>query len=251
MEKLKEKANLIGEIDSRTKLLALICIVIDGGLIAALPFLEPSDRLPAFGMCVLILVIMVAGILWIEKNNEAYPKIEEFSNSVSSLESNVSHLFKGANVRYSFKGYLINSGRFIDRYSDYETRKGLKLGRIKLLMPSSSAIELAYKNKDTDKKDYLISTIKAYRKQWEDLAHSGHIEDIEIRYVNAFPSSLYIIRDTNTFVTGLYEPNSAHAVGFTCTSSWLGNSETDVKSYIEWFDSTWNDSLENDDEFTK
>lgn len=161
-----------------------------------------------------------------------------------SLRDSIDDLFKNAGDRSNFKGYLINSGRFFEKFSEYE-KQGLRLGSVMLLMPSKEAIELAYKNKPESKKEYLLQTITAYKAHWEGLAKNSLIKDIQVRYVNAFPSSLYLIRNDSAFVTGLYEPNPDHVIGFSSPYSWMGNDEEDVKAYVEWFEALWNDTPEN------
>ncbi len=239
----ENRIGILSVINTRTRLLALICFIIETGLCVVVPQLDSSSRLIAFLACVGILVIMIIGIFWLEKTSVSPEMfIKEEVSTKTSLEEVVVRLFQGAKARSSFRGYLINSGRFLERYSDVEKKNGVKLGRVSLLMPSAKAIELAYKGKNGEKKAYLIQTIRAYTRQWEELKSEGYIKEIKIRYIDAFPTSLYMIRDSDVLVTGLYETDSTHTVGFTCTTSWLGSREADIQSYTEWFDSIWNES---------
>ena len=61
-----ERAGLIKNLDSRTKLLGLVTLVLEGTLLGSLAFLPLDHRLIALIVCAVVLTIMVIGMIVIE-----------------------------------------------------------------------------------------------------------------------------------------------------------------------------------------
>jgi hypothetical protein len=59
-------------VDTKTKVLALVCLVLEGTLLASLPQLPEADRLYAFLVGAVVLAIMLIGIFFIEYREVTY-----------------------------------------------------------------------------------------------------------------------------------------------------------------------------------
>ena len=56
------RTSVLQAIDTKIKVLALICLVLEAALLGSLPMLPEPNRFSAFAMCTAVLVIMIIGI---------------------------------------------------------------------------------------------------------------------------------------------------------------------------------------------
>ena len=61
-ENKSSRANVLQAIDTKIKVLALICMVLEAALLGSLPMLPEPNRFYAFTLCTIVLTIMIIGI---------------------------------------------------------------------------------------------------------------------------------------------------------------------------------------------
>jgi hypothetical protein len=165
---------------------------------------------------------------------------------IAPLENNVDIFLDGTQVISTLDGLVLNSGRFLERYLEIARQKGTHLGRVRFVVPSSHAIRSAYRSKPKPQEEYLSETVRHIQSAWKLLERQNTVDSVEFRRIDCVPRNLCVIKNKELVLTGLYEPDENHPLGLTCRSSWLhshaNQSEELCHSYIEWFNSLWEES---------
>jgi len=166
---------------------------------------------------------------------------------IAPLEANVDALLDGAPLISTLEGFVLNSGRFLERYLELQRLYGVHLGHVRFIVPSSGAIQAAYRTKPKSQERYLSETVKHIETAWQHLESQQLIEKVEFRRINCVPRNLCVIRNHDLVLTGLYELDHNHPLGLTCHKSWLHDKSSDPKglcqTYSDWFNVLWEESF--------
>ena len=62
----EKKSKILALLDTKTKVMGLIALVVNGIIVAALPFLPSEDRITGVFICAIVLVVTIIGMVWVE-----------------------------------------------------------------------------------------------------------------------------------------------------------------------------------------
>jgi hypothetical protein len=165
---------------------------------------------------------------------------------VKPLEDNIDTFLNGAQVTSTLEGFVLNSGRFLERYLHMSKLQDVYIGHVRFIVPTDDAISAAYKNKPRSQKRYLSDTIRHIKVAWDRLESQSIVERVEFRRINCVPRNLCVIQNRRLVLTGLYELDHNHPLGLTCQKSWFHDSSLHSRelcqNYGEWFDALWEES---------
>lgn len=86
----ESRASILGAITNRTKLIAFIAIVIEALFLVAAYKIPETQRIIAFGICALVLVIALVGCIWLElSETRSRPAPQESLGIPTALEHSV------------------------------------------------------------------------------------------------------------------------------------------------------------------
>lgn len=158
-EKMTNRTKILNSVDSKTKLLALICIVIEGAILGSINFLPDEHRIIAFVIAVIALVFMIVGVIYIDfqklkrpdllKEHIIAEKKDTFSqlgliNGFAARSVHIKHeyenRFNAANIKIDFFGFGLRSLRedFLNDFERWLTKVPVRVLLIDPLAPSET-----------------------------------------------------------------------------------------------------------------